>query len=70
LKKIEYSNESDFLIIYYNLFFPFFLLNLADLKVNCKPPSNLVELIEKDCDFEKELKDFESSFQQDKIVDT
>jgi hypothetical protein len=28
-----------------------------------------VELIEKDFDFEKELKDFESSFQQDEIVD-
>jgi len=29
---------------------------LNDLRIGCKPPSNLVELIEKDFDFEEELK--------------
>jgi len=35
----------------------------VDLRSNCKPSSNLVDLIEKDFDFEKELKEFESSFE-------
>jgi hypothetical protein len=36
-----------------------------DPKIDLKPPSNLVEMIEKDLDFEE----FESSFEQDEIVD-
>jgi len=35
-----------------------------DPKIDFKPPSNLVEMIEKDLDFEE----FESSFEQDEIV--
>ncbi len=36
-----------------------------DPRIDLKPPSNLVEMIEKDLDFEE----FESSFEQDEIVD-
>ncbi len=36
-----------------------------DLRIDFKPPSNMVEMIEKDFDFEE----FESSFEQDEIVD-
>ncbi len=35
-----------------------------DLKIDSKPPSNLVELIEKDLNFEE----FENSFEQDELV--
>jgi hypothetical protein len=35
-----------------------------DLKIDLKPPSNMVEMIEKDFDFEE----FESSFEQAEIV--
>jgi hypothetical protein len=38
-------------------------------KIDCKPPLNLVELIEKDLDFEEELEEFESSFKQDELLD-
>ncbi len=34
-----------------------------DPRSDCKPPSNLVELIEKDLDFEEELKGFQGSFE-------
>jgi hypothetical protein len=34
-----------------------------------KPPSNLIELIKINLDFEKELEKFESSFARDKIED-
>ncbi len=37
-----------------------------DPRIDCKPPFNLVELIEKDFDF-KELKEFEGSFEQDEL---
>jgi len=37
----------------------------SDFKVGCKPPSNLVELIRTYLDFEKDLKEFEDSFEQD-----
>jgi hypothetical protein len=36
-----------------------------DSRIDFKPPSNLVEMIQKDLDFEE----FESSFEQDEIVD-
>jgi hypothetical protein len=38
-----------------------------DFRIDLKPPSNLVELIEKDLNFEK-LKEFESSFEQDELL--
>jgi hypothetical protein len=41
----------------------------SDLRVCCKSPSNLVELIQRDLDFEEELEKFEGSLEWDKIVD-
>ncbi len=38
-------------------------------RIDCKPPSNLVELIEKDLDFEEELEEFEGSFKHDELLD-
>ncbi len=38
----------------------------SDPRINCKPPFNLVELIEKDFDFKK-LKEFEGSFEQNEL---
>ncbi len=38
-------------------------------RIDCKPPSNLVELIEKDLDFEEELEAFEGSFKHDELLD-
>jgi hypothetical protein len=38
-----------------------------DFRIDSKPPSNLVELIEKDLDFE-EFEKLESSFEQDGLV--
>ncbi len=35
----------------------------------CKPPSNLVELIQIDLGFQKELEEFEGSFERDQLVD-
>jgi hypothetical protein len=35
----------------------------SDLRVECKPPSNKVELIQTNLDFEEELKKIESSFE-------
>jgi hypothetical protein len=35
----------------------------SDLRVGCKPPSNLVELIQTCLDFEKDLKESENSFE-------
>jgi hypothetical protein len=35
----------------------------SDLRVECKPPSNLTELIQVDVGFEEELEEFESSFE-------
>ncbi len=40
----------------------------SDLRVGCKPPSNKVELIQTNLDFEEELKKIESSFEQDEIM--
>jgi hypothetical protein len=37
-------------------------------RIDCKSPSNLVELIEKDLDFEEELEKFEGSFKQDDLL--
>jgi hypothetical protein len=39
-----------------------------DPRIDCKPPSNLVEMIEKDLDFEK-LEEFGGSFEQHELVD-
>jgi hypothetical protein len=39
-----------------------------DPKIECKPPSDLVELIEKDLKFE-EFKEFESFFEHDELLD-
>jgi hypothetical protein len=38
---------------------------LLDHKNGCRPPFNLMELI----DFENELEEFESSFEQNEIMD-
>jgi hypothetical protein len=38
-----------------------------DPRFDCKPPPNLVELTQKDLNFEK-LKEFEGSFKQDKLL--
>jgi hypothetical protein len=38
-----------------------------DFRIDSKPPSNLVELIEKDLDF-GEFEKFESSFERDELV--
>jgi len=35
----------------------------SDLRIGCKPPSSLVELIQTYLDFEKGLKEFENSFE-------
>jgi len=35
----------------------------------CKPPSNLVELIKTNLNFEEELENFEGSFERNEIVD-
>jgi len=40
----------------------------SDLKIGCKPSSNLMELIQIDLDFE-ELENFEGSFEGDEIID-
>jgi hypothetical protein len=40
-----------------------------DPRINYKSVSNLVELIEKDLDFEKEFEELESSFEQDEVLD-
>ncbi len=37
----------------------------SDFRVGCKPPSNIVELIQTYLDFEKDLEEFEYSFEQD-----
>jgi hypothetical protein len=39
-----------------------------DPRIDYKPPSNLVELIEKDLEFE-ELEEFESSMEWDELLD-
>ncbi len=39
---------------------------LNDPKIDCKPPSNLVEMIKKDLDFE-ELEEFVGSFEWDEL---
>jgi hypothetical protein len=40
-----------------------------DLKIYCKQPFNLVELIKKDLDFEEEWKELEGSFEGDELLD-
>jgi hypothetical protein len=39
-----------------------------DLRIDLKPPSNLVEMIERDLDFEM-IKEFKGSFAWDELVD-
>jgi hypothetical protein len=38
-------------------------------RIDCKPPSNLIELIEKDLNFEEELKGFEGFYEWDELLD-
>lgn len=40
-----------------------------DFRIDCKSLSNLVELIEKDLDFEDDLEKFEGSFEHDEFLD-
>jgi len=40
-----------------------------DSRIDSKPPSNLLELIEKDLNFEEELEKFECSFEWDELLD-
>jgi hypothetical protein len=41
------------------------ILKSNDFRIDCEPPFNLVEMIEKDLNFEE----FEGSFEQDEFVD-
>ncbi len=41
----------------------------SDPRDGCKPPSNLIELIQKNLCFEEELEEFEGSFERDEIAD-
>jgi hypothetical protein len=38
-----------------------------DLRVGCKSPLNLVELIEIDLNLEEELEEFQGTFERDKL---
>jgi len=38
-------------------------------RIDCKPPFNLMELIEKGLDFKEELEEFEGSFKKDEFLD-
>jgi hypothetical protein len=38
-------------------------------RIDCKSPSSLVKFIDIDGDLEKELEEFESSFEWDEVVD-
>jgi len=40
-----------------------------DSKIECKPPSNLMESILTDLSFKKELEKIEDSFEWDEVVD-
>jgi hypothetical protein len=40
-----------------------------DLKIGCKPPSNLVEFLKRDIDWEEELEEFEGEFEKDEIAE-
>jgi len=42
----------------------------SDPRVGNKSPSNLVELIQINLDFEDELENFEGSFEHDEIINT
>jgi hypothetical protein len=42
---------------------------LNDLKIGCKPTSNLVEFLKMDIDWEEELEEFEGEFERDEIVE-
>jgi hypothetical protein len=42
---------------------------LNDPRIGCKTSSNLVEFIETNVDLKKELKEFESEFEKEEIVD-
>jgi len=44
------------------------ILKSNDSRIDCKPPFNLVEMIEDDLNFE-EFEEFEGSFEQDEFVD-
>ncbi len=40
-----------------------------DLRVGCKAPFNLVEIIEMNVDLKNELEEFETKFEREEIVD-
>ncbi len=40
-----------------------------DPRAGCKSPSNLVEFLEKDVDLEEELKEFDTEFARDEVVE-
>ncbi len=40
-----------------------------DLRDGCKPPSNLAKLIQTNLSFEKQLEEYENSFEQDETMD-
>jgi hypothetical protein len=40
-----------------------------DPRDGCKPPPNLIKLVQTYLSFEEELKEFEGSFEQDEIMD-
>jgi hypothetical protein len=42
---------------------------LSDPRDGCKPPSNLIKLIQINLCFEEELEEFECSFEQNDIMD-
>jgi hypothetical protein len=42
---------------------------LNDFIIWCKPPSNLVEFLKRDIDWEEDLKKFEGEFERDEIVE-
>jgi len=39
-----------------------------DSKIDCKPHSNLVKMIDKNLDFEEEFEEFEGFFERDELV--
>jgi len=52
------------------ILFIFIFFNYSnDSKIGCKSPSSLVKFIDMDGDFEKELEEFEDSFEQDEVLD-
>ncbi len=39
-----------------------------DIRIGCNSPTNLMELIETNLDFEEKLENFEDAFEQDEVV--